>query len=120
MPTVYEALVQSKKIMDTLNLNNIVVAFDQAFYAKSTEILWKYSDAFKNIIPRMEGFHTVCALPAILGVRFKDTGLMDLCIESDFIAEGSVNVVLEGGKYNRATRFHKPLYRALLRLGWNE
>ena len=45
IPTVCEALalalalVQSKKIMGTLNLNIIVVVFDQAFYAKATDIL---------------------------------------------------------------------------------
>ena len=116
MPTVYEALVQSKKIMDTLNLSNIVVVFDQALYEKAIEILWKHGDAFKKIILRMGGFNLICTLLAIIGVRFKDAGLVDLCIESDVFAEGSVNGVLEGKKYNRAIRFQKLLYEALLRL----
>ena len=85
MPTIYKALVQSKKIMNTLNLSNIVVVFDQALYAEATEILWKHGNAFKNIIPRMGGFHSICTLLAITGVRFKDVGLMDLCIESNVI-----------------------------------
>ena len=77
-------------------------------------------DAFKNIIPRMGGFHSICTLPAIIGVRFKDTGRMNLCIESDVIAEGSVNGVLEEKRYNRTIRFHKLLYKALLRLAWKD
>ena len=67
----------------------------------------------------MGAFHTVCTLLAIIGKRFQDAGLKDLCIESSVIAEGSVKGVLEGNKYNRAVRFHKLLYEALLRLAWN-
>ena len=79
--------------MDILNLNNILAVFHQALYAKVIAILWKNGDAFKNIVPRMGGFHSICTLLPIIGVRFKDAGLMDLCIESDVIAEGSVNGV---------------------------
>ena len=43
-------------------------------------------------------------------------GLKDLCIESEVIASGSIAGVLEGRKYNRAIRFHKLMYEALLRL----
>ena len=68
----------------------------------------------------MGGFLSICTLLAIIGVRFKDAALMDLCIESNVIAEGSVNGVLEGKKYNRAIRFHKLSYEALLRLAWKD
>ena len=44
----------------------------------------------------MGGFHSIRTLLAIIGVRFKDAGLMDLCIESGVIADESVNGVLEG------------------------
>ncbi|KAG1701312.1 Threonine aspartase 1 [Nymphon striatum] len=49
-----------------------------------------------------------------------NAGLKDLCIESGVIAAGSVAGVIEGRKYNRAVRFHKLLYEALLRLAWKE
>ena len=35
MSTVHEILVQSKKVMDTQQLQGIVCMFDQALYAKS-------------------------------------------------------------------------------------
>lgn len=70
------------------------------------------------LIPRMGGFHTICTMFAIIGKRFQDAGLRDLCIEARVIAEGSVSRVLDGRHYNRAVRFHKLVYEALLRLAW--
>lgn len=63
-------------------------------------------------------FNTICTLLSIIGKRFQDAGHGDLCIESGVIAKGSVGRVLDGPKYNRAVRFHKLLYAALLRLAY--
>ena len=49
---------------------------------------------------------------SIIGKRFQDTGLKDLAVESGVIAEGSVEGVLEGKRYNRAVRF--PYYESNL------
>ena len=84
------------------------------------EIKWKLPDKFDNIIVRMGAFHTTCTLLAIIGKRFQDAGLKDICIEADIIAEGSIGAVLDGKMYNRAVRVHKLIYEALLRLAWNE
>jgi hypothetical protein len=118
LSTVHEVLCQSQKIRSSLALESIVVVFDQALYAKATEIIWKRSDTFSEIVPRLGVFHTVCTLLSVIGKRFQDAGLRDLCIESGVIAEGSVGGVLDGRKYNRAVRFHKLLYEALQRLAW--
>lgn len=69
MATIHEVLVQSKKIMNTLKLDSIVVVFDQAIYAKATEILWKHPEKFKQIVPRLGVFHTICTLLGIIGKR---------------------------------------------------
>ena len=106
--------------MHLLELPNIVVVFDQALYAKATDILWKHSDLFKHVVSRMGVFHTICNLLRIIGKRFADAGLKDLCIESGVVAEGSVNGVLQGRMYNRAVRFHKFLFEALLHLAWKD
>ena len=50
---------------------------------------------------------------------FGDAGLRDLAVESDVIAEGSINKVLEGKQCNHAVRFHKITDEALMRLVWN-
>ena len=117
LSTVYEMLNQAIGIMESLQLKTIVCVFDQALYAKAAEIMWKH-EKFKNIIIRMGVFHTICILLSILGKRFQDGGLRDLCVESGVIAEGSIAGVMEGRKYNRAVRLHKLVYEALMRLAW--
>ena len=57
---------------------------------------------------------------SILGKRFRDAGLKDICIEAGIVAEGSINGVLDGKHYNRAIRVHKYIYEALMRLVWEE
>ena len=90
MSTVNEVLNQSLSIMRGLGLTKIVCVFDQAFYAKILEIKWKHADKFQSFIIRLGVFHTICTLLAIIGKRFQDAGLRDLCIQSGMIAEGSV------------------------------
>ena len=57
---------------------------------------------------------------SILGARFQDGGLRDLCIEAGIIEVGSVNRVMDGKMYNRAVRMHKSIYKAFMRLAWIE
>ena len=107
LTTVYEVLNRSLKIMHALKLNVIVCVFDQALYAKASEVAWKHQDTFSHILLRMGVFHTICTMPAIMGKRFGDAGLRDLAVESGVIADGSIAGVLDGRNYNRAIRLHK-------------
>lgn len=118
--TVHEVLSQSLKIMDNLKLHEIVCAFDHALYAKALDITWKHPETFSPIICRMGVFHTVCTMLAVIGKRFGEAGLRDLCVESGVVAGGSVSGVLDGRKYNRAIRVHKLVYESLMRIAWCE
>ena len=109
---------QSNLMMEQLHLERIVVVMDQALYAKATEIAWKHREKYARIVLRMGTFHTIMTLLAIIGKRFQDAGLRDLCIESGIVAEGSVSGVMNGKMYNRAARTHKYIYEALMRLVW--
>ena len=82
MTTVYEILNQSNLMMTQLHLVQIVVVMEQALYAKATEIVWKHTSKYANIILRMGTFHTIITLLAIIGKRLQDAGLLDTCIES--------------------------------------
>lgn len=119
MATVFEVLCQSRKIKESLKLTSIVAVFDQALYAKAVEIKWKHSIEFQSLVLRMGVFHTTCTLLCVIGKRFQDAGLQDLCVESQVIADGSVAGVLEGRRYNRAIRLHKLVYEALMRQAWS-
>ena len=73
---------------------------------------------FKDIVLRMRVFYAACTLLSIIGKRFQDAGLTDLCVESGKIPEGSVAGVRDGHRYNRGVRLHKIMYEALVRLAW--
>ena len=118
LSTVYEIMNQSNLMMEQLHLERIVVVMDQALYAKTTEIAWKHREKYARIVLRMGTFLSIMTLLAIIGKRFQDGGLRDLCIESGIVAEGSVSGVLDGKMYNRAVRTHKYIYEALMRLVW--
>jgi hypothetical protein len=81
LATVSEILKQSDCIRENLNLQSIVVVMDQALYAKACKIVWKHNAKYKHIILRMGVFHTICNFLSILGKRFKDAGLEDICIK---------------------------------------
>ncbi len=116
--TVNEVLQQSLKILKDLDLKEIVVVFDQAMYAKATEIAWKNQKTFGSLILRMGDFHTVNVMHSIIGKRFEGAGLKDLVVEAKVIAEGSLSNVLDGKMYNRGMRLYKLVYEAFLRLIW--
>ena len=120
MNTVYEIINQSELIRKELSLQTMVVVMDQALYAKAVEITWKHKQNFSNILLRMGTFHTICNALSILGKRFGDAGLKDICLEAGLVAEGSIKGVIEGKHYNRAVRVHKYIYEALIRLVWGE
>ena len=54
---------------------------DQALYAKAVEIAWKHKERYSNIFFRMGTFHTIMNVLGIIGKRFQDAGIKDICIE---------------------------------------
>ena len=118
--TAQEILRNAVSIQETLSLERIAVVADQALYAKLTEVAWNCPLKFETIIPMMGNFHIICNLLSITGKLFRDAGLRDLAVESGIIAEGSVDKVLDGKKYNRGVRLHKLVYEASMRLAWTQ
>ena len=55
----------------------------------------------------MGGFHLIMMLLGVIGTRFDDASLRELAVESDAIAEGSTERVLNGKNYNRSLHLHK-------------
>ena len=66
----------------------------------------------------MGNFHIICNLLSTIVKLFGDAGMRDLALESGVIAAGSVDKVFEGKHYNRAVRFHKLTYEALIRVAY--
>ena len=64
------------------------------------ELLWKNKELSSDAIIQLGTFHTMCNSLSILGKRFHDAGLRDICIEAGIITGGSVAAVMEGRRYN--------------------
>ena len=116
LKTAYEVLSRGCEVKDRLKLNAVVCVFDQAFYAKAMEVYWKHKELFCGLVIMIRGFHLLLMLLGVMGSRFGDAGLRELAVQSDVVAEGSVDKALSGKQYNRAVRLHKCVYEALMRL----
>ena len=100
--TAFEVLCRGCEIKDRLKLKAVVCVFDQAFYAKAAEIFWRHRDMFENLVIMIGGFHLLMMLLGVICIRFSDAGLREIAIQSEAVAEGSIEKVLEGKNYNRA------------------
>ena len=70
------------------------------------------------MVIRLGGFHIALNYLAVLGKRFKDSGIEDLLIESSVYGSCTASALLHGKSYNRGVRAHKLLMEAMLRLQW--
>lgn len=116
MSTVFEILKRSCRIMEKLKLPSIVCVFDQAIYSKACEIVWKKKEMFQDVVLMLGNFHLMMMYLGVIGKRFGDAGLRDVMVQSDVIAQGSIDKALTGHMYNRAVRMHKLMYEALMRI----
>ena len=89
LSTVLEILNRPEAIRKKLQIATIVLVMDQALYAKATEIIWNHTDQYSNLILRKGVFHTICNFMSILGKRFIDAGLREICVESGILGAGS-------------------------------
>ena len=94
----------------------VACVFDQAFYAKAMEVFWKHKAQFEGLVIMMRGFRLLMTLLAVIGSRFADVALRNVAVQSEIIAEGSVDSVLNGKHYNRAVRLHKIICEAIAQL----
>eukprot|EP00057_Strongylocentrotus_purpuratus_P028770 XP_011683244.1 PREDICTED: uncharacterized protein LOC105447183 [Strongylocentrotus purpuratus] len=111
-------LHRSIEIADSLKLGSVVVVVDQAIYAKAQSVRWQTPLFRDRIVLRLGAFHTAMTFLACIGTRFRDAGLEDILIESEVLAAGSVNGVMNGRHYNRSSRCHKLMSEALHQLRW--
>lgn len=116
LSTIKHVLDMSVKKADELELEAIVVIFDQALYSKAQHIRWKDGDLQRRLVLRMGEFHTCMAFMGAIGKMFRLSGIEDVLVEAGVVADGSINGVISGHNYNRSLRAHKILYEAMSRL----
>ena len=117
--TIYTVMKQVNNMMEVLDQRNSVITFDLAMYMKAKEVHWRFPEEFKNTVIRMGGFHIALNFLAVIGKRFRDSGLEDLLVESGMYGGNTASASLKGKSYNRGVRAHKVVMEAMLRLLWH-
>ena len=78
-PTEYSTLNEVKKsaikIMDKLQLQQTVLVFDEAVYAKIQHIRWKEQIFYDRLVVRLGEFHTCMSFLSTISKLFQDAGL---------------------------------------------
>ena len=64
------------------------------------------------------GFHIALIFLALLGKKYKNSGLEVLFIESSVYGAGTTTAVMDEKSYNRAVWGHKLVMEAFFRLMW--
>ena len=77
---------------------------------------WKHRELFSKLIILLGGFQLLMMLFGVSGARFGEALIRELAIQSEVVAEGSIDRVMSGKHYNRAMRLHKITYEAFMRL----
>ena len=90
-----------------------VQTFDQQLYAIAKQVKWAIPETSRNHTVRLGGFHTLSCYIAAIGKLWGDGGLKDLLVDSSVYAAGTVDQMLNGKEFNRATRAFALAYEAL-------
>ena len=117
MSTIYFMMERSLRIKDQLQLKLIVCLYNQAIYAKVHQIKGKEPAKFKDIFLMMSTFHIILTVLAVIAIRFRDAGLRDTAVQSNIVAEGSVDTMFSGTRaYKHAIRVYKIICKAFSRI----
>ena len=111
--TLNTVLQRCISIADHLGHDYIVLTVDQALYCKLLELKWSNEIYQRRIVLKMGGLHIAMNFQKAIGQHMSGCGIEELWIESGHLAEGPVQLVLQGKRYAKAMRAHKLTYQAL-------
>ena len=93
----------------------VLLVGDQPVYALVVQLKYENPDLFDCIIPFLDPFHSQCSFMSAINKRFNGSGLSDLLVAAEVIAEGSVDHALKGKHYKRGVRCCRLMYEVLVR-----
>jgi hypothetical protein len=104
MSTVFTTMKRCVDMTKAMGQVHSVQTFDQQLYAIAKQVEWAIPETFRNHTVRLGGFHTLSCYIAAIGKLWGDGGLKDLLVDSSVYAAGTVDQMLNGKEFNRATR----------------
>ncbi|KAL9967443.1 hypothetical protein ACROYT_G025665 [Oculina patagonica] len=91
LSTIYKEFKQLQKMRKCIRQEDAVVTFDLAIYSKAKKIQWSSPDEFKDTVIRLGGFHIALNFLALLGKKYRNSGLEDLNFNRVWSIRGGYN-----------------------------
>lgn len=115
---VVNTMEQAQTIGKECNQSYVQVTYDLAKIALKIQAVEK--PRFDNLFIHVGSFHLMMAFFKSLGTFINESGLSHMMIESNIIASGSVNGIIEEKHFNRCKRLHPLMALELQKLHFQE
>lgn len=124
-PTNVEVVEHSidycSKVAQHLNQTHVVITVDEAIYEIVYGLKTKFPQKYKNVIPRMGGFHICLNFLGAIGRIMSKSGTEDILVDAKIFLRGTVNKIISGGKdYYKMIRAHTLVQSAMFELYWEQ
>ncbi|GFW88475.1 uncharacterized protein TNCV_3552451 [Trichonephila clavipes] len=103
---VKHTMEQAQVVGKECNQTYVQVTYDLAIAKIAYKIQSTTKPQFNNLFIHLGSFHLMMAFFKAIGVFINEWGLSHMMIESNIIASGSVNGLVEGKHFNRCKRLH--------------
>ncbi|GFX16733.1 uncharacterized protein TNCV_4187081 [Trichonephila clavipes] len=97
---------QAQVVGKECNQTYVQVTYDLVIAKIAYKIQSTSKPQFNNLFIHLGSFHLMMAFFKAIGVFINECGLSHMMIESNIIASGSVNGLVEGKHFNRCKRLH--------------
>ena len=112
---INEVMMRLVEIIKNKNMPFLLLTGDQPVYTIIVQLKNEQPSLFEKIIPFLGPFHAQCSFITSISKRFSGSGLSELIVSSDMIADKSVDAALRGKHYKRIVRTLQLTYEALQR-----
>lgn len=112
---VQETLNIAKEVAKNCNQQQIIVTYDLAIAKLAMQIQHTKKPEFDNIFINLGAFHTQMAFFKAIGKYIDSSGLIEILVEAEALAGGSMNSFLDSKHFNRCKRLH-PLASGALQI----
>ena len=121
---IHEVMTRMVSVIEEKNMPFVQLIGDQPVYTLIVQIKNEHAARFKNIIPVLGPFHTQCSFITAINKRFSGSGISDLIVSADIIAEKSIDQAFRAKHFRRIVRalqlVYESLQRGIIQLGIKE
>ena len=118
--TMITVINRFNAITKKLGQKHTVLIGDQPLYSRAKELIWANPETYKNTIVLLGDLHILFNFLKVIGQHFENSGLADVWVESNVLAQNSTETVMNGKAYYRAIRGHTLAYEALSQIWWTK